>query len=409
MSSALRTVIVDSDADSTAALKRMLATSPSVVLVGEFAHVRQAAHEAPARHPDLVIVEVDETEAASSGGPPAWVIESLTRALPEAVIFATGQSTSADFVIEVIRAGALEFIRRPVEREDLISALDKVLRLRRGAPAARQPGRITSVFSTKGGLGVTTIATNLAVCLAERVPGSTILVDFDTRQADVSTFLNLQPSYSVLDALENLERLDESFLRGLVVKHSSGLAILPGPSRLERSHLAAEQVQAGLAMIRAHFDHVVLDLKHDMDPATIAALEASDTILFLTGLNVSALRSGAAGLAAFRHLGLSLPKLKVVVMREGTGEDVTIKHARETLGLPVYWRTPSDYPTVVTSINRGTPVVTASPRSKIAKSLRDLAEQLARGQRPAAEPSTRRVASLARRLVWTTKGISGGR
>ncbi len=378
MSSALRTVIVDSD-------------------------------EAPARHPDLVIVEVDETEAASSGGPPAWVIESLTRALPEAVIFATGQSTSADFVIEVIRAGALEFIRRPVEREDLISALDKVLRLRRGAPAARQPGRITSVFSTKGGLGVTTMATNLAVCLAERVPGSTILVDFDTRQADVSTFLNLQPSYSVLDALENLERLDESFLRGLVVKHSSGLAILPGPSRLERSHLAAEQVQAGLAMIRAHFDHVVLDLKHDMDQATIAALEASDTVLFLTGLNVSALRSGAAGLAAFRHLGLSLPKLKVVVMREGTGEDVTIKHARETLGLPVYWRTPSDYPTVVASINRGTPVVTASPRSKIAKNLRDMAEQLARGQRPAAEPSTRRVASLARRLVWTTKGISGGR
>ncbi len=376
MSSALRTVIVDSDADSTAALKRMLATSPSVVLVGEFAHVRQAAHEAPARHPDLVIVEVDETEADSSGGPPAWVIESLTRALPEAVIFATGQSTSADFDIEVIRAGALEFIRRPVEREDLISALDKVLRLRRGAPAARQPGRITSVFSTKGGLGVTTIATN---------------------------------PYSVLDALENLERLDESFLRGLVVKHSSGLAILPGPSRLERSHLAAEQVQAGLAMIRAHFDHVVLDLKHDMDQATIAALEASDTVLFLTGLNVSALRSGAAGLAAFRHLGLSLPKLKVVVMREGTGDDVTIKHARETLGLPVYWRTPSDYPTVVTSINRGTPVVTASPRSKIAKNLRDLAEQLARGQRPAAEPSTRRVASLARRLVWTTKGISGGR
>jgi len=406
---AFRTVIVDSDADSTAALKRILATSPSVLLVGEFVNARQAAHEAPARHPDLVIVEVDETGPASNGGPPAWVIESLTRALPGAVLFATGQSTSADFVIEVIRAGALEFIRRPVEREDLISALDKVLRLRRGAPAVRQPGHITSVFSTKGGLGVTTVATNVAVCLAERGPGRTILVDLDTRQSDVSTFLNLQPSYSILDALENLERLDESFLRGLIVKHSSGLAILPGPSRIERSHLAAELLQGGLGVIRAHFDHVVLDLKHDMDPATVAALEASDTILFLTGLNVSALRSGAAALAAFRHLGLSLQKLKVVVMREGTGEDVTIKHAREALGLPIYWRTPSDYPTMVASINRGIPVVTASPRSKVASNLRDLAEQLARGRRPAPEPATRRVASLARRLVWTTKGTSGGR
>jgi pilus assembly protein CpaE len=409
MTSSLRTIIVDSDADSTAALKRILAASPSVVLVGEFVNTRQAAHEAPARRPDLVIVEVDETGPTSVAEQPAWVIASLMRALPGAAIFATGQSTSADFVIEVIRAGALEFIRRPVEREDLISALEKVVRLRRGVPAARQPGRITSVFSTKGGLGVTTMATNLAVCLAERAQGSTILVDLDTRQSDVSTFLNLQPSYSILDALENLERLDESFLRGLITKHSSGLAILPGPSRMERSHLTAEQVQAGLDVIRAHFDHVVLDLKHDMDPATIAALEASDTILFLTGLNVSALRSGAAALAAFRHLGLGPQKLKVVVMREGTGNDVTTKHAREALGLPIHWRTPSDYPTVVASINTGTPVVTASPRSKVARNLRELAEQLARGPRPAAEAASSRVASLARRLVWTTKGTSGGR
>src|SRR5437899_7445811 len=117
MTASLRTVIVDSDADSVAALKRILAASPSVVLVGEFVNSRQAAHEAPARRPDLVIVEVDEAGPTSVAEQPAWVIGSLTRALPGAAIFATGQSTSADFVIEVIRAGALEFIRRPVERD----------------------------------------------------------------------------------------------------------------------------------------------------------------------------------------------------------------------------------------------------------------------------------------------------
>lgn len=409
MTSVLRTVIVDSDADVRAALKRLLATSPSVVVVGEFTHARDAAHEAPARHPDLIIVEIDETGSTLNGGPPASVIESFTRALPGAVIFASGRSTSADFVLEVIRAGALEFIRRPVDREELISALDKVLRLRRGAPAARQPGRLTSVFSTKGGLGVTTLATNLAVCLAERAPGSTLLIDLDTRQSDVSTFLNLDSPYSVLDALDNLDRLDESFLRGVVTKHSSGLLILAGPSRVERSQLVAEQVQAGLAIIRSHFDHVLLDLRHDMDPATIAALEVSDAILFLTSLNVSALRSGAAGLAAFRHLGLNLQKIKPVVMREGTGDDVTIKHAREALGLPIYWKTPSDYPTVVASINSGTPVVTASPRSKISKNLRELAEQLAREVRPPVEPFTTRATLPAHRPVWTTKGTPGGR
>ena len=127
---------------------------------------------------------------------------------------------------------------------------------------------------------MTTLATNLAVCLAERSPGSTILIDLDTRQSDIATFLNLRQTYSVLDALENLERLDESFLHGLLVKHASGLWVLPGPTRIERSQLPAEQVQAALEIIRSHFGHVVLDLRHDFDPGTIAALEASDTILY---------------------------------------------------------------------------------------------------------------------------------
>jgi pilus assembly protein CpaE len=401
----LRTIIVDSDTESVALLKRLLAGHPSVAVVGEFGQPAEAAHEAPGRRPDLVIAEVGPARTAASGTP-ARTIEALARALPGSVIFATGPTVSADFVIEMIRAGALEFLRRPVQRDDLMAALDKVLRLRRGAPQARQPGQVISVFSTKGGLGVTTLATNLAVCFAERAPGGTILVDLDTRHSDTATFLNLQPSYSILDALENLERLDESFLRGLVSKHGSGLALLPGPSRVERSQIMGEQVEAALTIIRSYFDHVILDLRHDFDPGTIAALDASDTILFLTALNVSALRSGAAGLAALRHLSLNMQRVRVVVTREDTGTDVTLKHARESLRLPISWRTPSDYPTVVASINRGEPVVTASPRSKVAKNFRELAAHLRRGPSAPTQPSPKRASPLGR-LVWNTKPLPG--
>jgi pilus assembly protein CpaE len=150
---------------------------------------------------------------------------------------------------------------------------------------------------------------------------------------------------------------------------------------------------------------VVLDLRHDFDPGTIAALEASDTILYLTSLTVSALRSGSAGLAALRHLGLNLQRLKIIVMREGTGEDVTLKHAQEALGLPIHWRTPSDYSTVVSSINTGQPVVTAAPRSKIAKNLRELAGGLYRPGSPSRSGAAR--SSSLMRLAWNSKGIPG--
>src|SRR5216683_736086 len=360
MTPTFRTIIV---ADPGSPLKGLLASSSATLVVGEFKRLSQAMQEGPSRRPDLVIADLPEDRTGGPDGPPARMVEALARTFPEAAVFVTGPSVSADFVIEVIRAGAVEFLRRPVQEGDLAS------------------------------------------CLAERAPGRTILIDLDTRQSDVATFLNLRPTYSVVDALENPDRLDASFLQGLVVRHTSGLVVLPGPTRLERGQLVAEQVQVMLEMVRSHFDHVVLDLRHDLDPGTIAALEASDNILFLTSLTVSALRSGAAGLAAFRHLGLNPQRVKVVIMREGTGEDVTPKHAHETLGVPIHWRTPSDYPTVVSAINSGEPVVTAAPRSKIARNLRELAGGLF--PRPgAARPAAGRSAALTR-LMWNTKAIPG--
>ena len=405
MASALRTIVVGGDAESTSLLKDLLAAAPAVLVVGEFKRLTQAIRDGLPLRPDLVIVELAADETPGPDGPPAKVVEDLARAFPDATVFATGSSVSADFVIQAIRAGAVEFLRRPVQRNDLSTALEKLLRLRRGSQPSARAGRITSVFSTKGGLGVTTLATNLAVCLAERTTGNTLLIDLDTRQSDTATFLNLRQTYSVLDALESLERLDESLLHGLLIKHTSGLFVLPGPTRIERSQISGEQVQAALEIIRSHFDHVVLDLRHDFDPGTIAALEASDTILYLTSLTVSALRSGSAGLAALRHLGLNLQRVKIVVMRDGTGEDVTLKHAQEALGLPIYWRTPSDYSTVVSSINSGQPVVTAAPRSKIAKNLRELAGGLYRPGSPSRSGAARSPSFL--RLAWNPKGIPG--
>jgi pilus assembly protein CpaE len=400
--SALRAVLVDSDAGARAATRRLLVDIPTITLVGEYSGVAEALVQAAATRPDLLVVEVDADE--SPAAPAVTAIEQLARKLPETAILATGHGVSAELVIRVLRAGALEFLRRPVERVDLVAALEKLARFRGGAAPQRNPGRITSVFATKGGLGATTLAINLGVSVAERAEGKTLLVELDTRQSDIVTFLDLRPRYSILDVVENIGRMDESLLRGLLTRHASGLWTVPGPTRLERGQLSPEQVSGAIEVLRSYFDQVLIDLRHDFDPGTIAALEASDVILFVTSLDVAALRSGAAALAAFRHLGLDSKKIKVVVMRDGTGDSVTVRHARNTLGLPVYWRTPSDYQTVVASINAGRPVVSTSPRAKISKNLRELAETLCGDGRTGGD-STRKRAFLS--MGWPIKRLSG--
>src|SRR5688572_6627944 len=402
--SLLLTFVVDSDPEVRAAIRQTLTAMPSVALVGEYGDVTEAALKAPATRPDVMIVEVPLDPAQGE----AWsaaAIERLARRLPETAILATTENGAAEFVLQIIRAGAMEFVRRPVEPRDVVAAIEKLARFR-GRSVQRQAGRVTAVFSAKGGLGATTLAVNLGVCFAERAGNSTLLVELDTRHSDVVTFLDLRPRYSILDVFERMDGMDESLLQGLMVRHASGLWVLPGPARMERGYLKSEQVQTGFDMLRGHFDQVVLDLRHDMDPGTIAALEAADTVLFLTSLNVSALRSGTATLAAFRHLGLDLKKVKVVVMRDGTGEDVTVKHVRETLGLPVYWKTPSEYAPVVASINNGRPVVTEAPRSKFAKNVRELSDMLLGGVGAATPSSARRPISFLTG-AWPIKNLSG--
>ena len=398
----LRTVIIDSDAESRALLRKTLATTPSVVVVSEYAEIRQAAVDLPGRRPDLVVVELPGDAADRA----VQAIHEVAELVPDAAIFATGQATSAEFVIQVIRAGAAEFLSRPVERDDVLTALDKLSRGRRAPTGPRMSGRIISVFATKGGLGATTLATNLAVCLAGKRPDRTLLVDFDTRQSDVRTLLSVRSPYSVLDALENLERMDDAYLRGLLTRHESGLMVLPGPAKIERTAPSTEQIQAALEILRSHFVHVVADLRHDFDLGTLATLEVSDTVLFLTGPTVSGIRSAAAGIAAFRSFGLNLNKVKVVLMREDTGGDVTLKHVREALGVPVFWKTPSDYQAVVSAINTGEPVVTASPRSKVSKNLRELADLLATASKAGVEHAEKPM-SLLGRLVWTPRVSTG--
>src|SRR5260370_7526470 len=157
MTPTFRTIIVT---DSGSPLKGLLASSSVTLVVGEFKRLSQAMQEGPSRRPDLVTADLPEDRAGGPDGPPARMVEALARTFPEAAVFVTGPSVSADFVIEGIPAGAVEFLRRPVQEGDLASALQKLLRIPRPTQPTARPGRVPPVFSTKGGLRATPIATN---------------------------------------------------------------------------------------------------------------------------------------------------------------------------------------------------------------------------------------------------------
>ena len=370
----LRVWIVERDPAVRRHLRMHLEMLATVQVIGEAADPRDLGDAGSAR-PDAVFVGIPE----GPGAPEVLTaVSRMRRQLPTVPVIATGPGSSADLVIQALRAGAVEFVRQPCSKEDLAGAIDKVGRLRPAAQTAPiEPGRVTAVYSLKGGLGVTTLAVNLAVCLARQAPGPVMLADCDIRQGGVATALGLTPTYSTLDAFAQTERLDEAFLRGLLLSHASGLLVLPAPGDLPQGHFDPEQMRSGLEIVQRYFKHVVIDLPHDVEPGTVAALESSEEILYVVGLTVPALRAGAAGLTALRKLGIAPWKFKIVVSRANARDEVGFKAAREALGLPVWWQIPNDYATVAGSLNEGMPFVLTSPRSEVARGVSRLGELLA--------------------------------
>ena len=390
----LKVVVIDSDQETRAALRRLL-TQAHATVVAEYETVTEAFLSVASHRPDVAIVEVTD-DSSTTDIATVRSIERLTRTVPDTAVIATGPVNSAGFVIQVMRAGGLEYLGRPVDAADLAAALGKVGRSRRAAPAEVRASAITSIFSPSGGVGVTTLAISLAMALAENDTRRILLLELDTRPSDVMTFLDIRPPYSVADALHNIDRMDESFIQGVVVKYDNGLFVLTAPHGVEPGPFDSERVQMMLEILRSHFDHIVIDCRHDYDAGTLAALDASDTVLLLASPNVGSIRSAAAALAAFRQTGIEISKVKAVISRERTGIDVDAKHVKETLGLPLFWATPNDYASTVSAINHGRPLMSGAPRSRLMTNVRELAEKLSTvGKTPAAQKP-----SLLRRLSW---------
>lgn len=372
----LRILLLGTDQTFGQELHQHLETLKQVVVLRGMRDPANAVSSIGREKPEVVIVEIPGWEGADKTFD---VIAKVLQVAPGSSVVAAGPANSAELVIRAIRAGAIEFLGRPVSPQDLAAAIEKIRRLHRAATGSDgKIGQVISVYATKGGLGVTTLATNLAVCLAQKAPDDVLLVDLDVHQGSVATLLNLKTTYSVQDVFGQTHRLDEAYLRSLLLRHSSALCVLPAPPTLEQAQFTPSQMVTGLEVVRSHFAHVVLDLPRDVRPGTIATLEQSDQILYVVGLNVPALRATVNGLATIRSLGIDMRKVRLVVSRADARDEVSLNRAREALGMPIFWRAPNDYPTVVSSINDGTPFVLVSPRAEIAKNMQRLSEAVAR-------------------------------
>lgn len=331
-------------------------------------------------NPDLVFIDVqDDPELGVK------FTQFLTEMNPTQRVIAAGSDLSHDLLLAAMRAGISDFLAKPVTREALLEAFQRVSLLSGRTPGRlRRPGQILAFFSPKGGSGCTTISTNLAVMLKRLTGKRTLLVDLDLELGEVALLLGLKPRYSFLDLVQNFHRMDAGLLGSYVEEHGSGVHLLSAPLQLsdnfrsERAEVVSgDDTRQILHFLRSHYEYIVVDTSKSFSAVTLGVFDQADFVFLVTNVDLPSLRNIQRALPMLKRV---LPngeqQIRLVVNRYNSGNDISLSDIERTLGLKVYSTVTNDYQTVIQSLNDGKPLV-LDGKSKCGKDIKALGSVLA--------------------------------
>lgn len=302
-------------------------------------------------------------------------ISGVSADCPNCRILAVSQNPTVDFIIKVMRAGAKEVISSPVIKTEFFDVLKRVSEQLNGEYQKLNKCRMITVFSNKGGIGKTSIASNLALELAKTTKENVALIDLNFQLGDITTFMDLKPSFNISYMLKNLDKINKDFLLNTLERYkNTSLYVLADPPYFKQADdISSKQVAGLFEILKESFSYIVVDTDSSFDGKTITALDNSDLLFLVTCINLPALRNAQRCLDLFEKLGYAQDKVQILVNRYMENDEIKAEDAEKVLNKEIYWKIPNNYFTVMAAINKGIPVSEINRSSNVARSYKELA------------------------------------
>jgi pilus assembly protein CpaE len=342
-------------------LEEMLRTCGATVTVRSVDGLAELAAPA-ARQPDLIVVEQDDRS------PIPGALLAIRRQHPSTGILAVLPRLDPTLMLETMRAGVNECLVEPVSEPDMQGAIHRLAH----KPASRRSD-VFAVVGAKGGVGATTLAVNLATMLDKFRPSSTLLIDLHLTYGDAGVFLGAEPRFSVADAIENLHRMDSTFLRSLAAKTKSGVSLISSSDRPTPFPVDAIQLRRLIEQTTQEFSYVVLDVSRT-DFVALDALDDAAAIVVVANQELATVRS-AGRMATTLGQRYGKERVNVVITRYDEGCEIG-QHDIERVVGPVSYVFPNNYAAAVASLNKGQPLVLDN-HTKLASAFSSFARHLA--------------------------------
>ena len=305
------------------------------------------------------------------------LILKVTSRCQNCKVLALADSPSVDLIIQIMRAGAREFIPVPIIKNEFIEAMNKTIAQFEQTKKVNKC-KIISVFSNKGGIGKTSLATNLALELSKITKENVALLDMNFQMGDITTFLDLKPSFNISYMLENIEKINETFLLSTLERYkNTNLYILADPPYFKQAdNIQPKQITKLFNTLKETFSYIIVDAESSFNAKNIATLDNSDMVLLVTVANLPALRNTQRCLELFEKLGYDRNKAQIVVNRYMENDEIKEADVEKVLSKDIYWKVPNNYFAIMSSINKGVPVSILNGASNVAQSYKDLAQKI---------------------------------
>ena len=318
---------------------------------------------------EVVLVDIDPQNSQKA----IRAIEMIHGVAGDVTIFAIGEMKEPTTIVAAMRAGAREFLDRSASRESLIEAFTRFTASLSRAQRSAGKARVFTFLNAKGGVGATTTAVNTAVAL-EQAHGRVVLVDF-APIGHAALQLNLRPQFTVIDALQNLHRMDTSLLEGLMTHYRGGLHLLAGAQQPQNATVTASELARLFDLLVSQYNFVVIDGSGRLDATIQMICDLSNAVLLVAQTDVVSLWS-AGRIQTFLQEGAGRDRLRIVLNRYKKIPGFTDEDVEKATNCKLLWKIPNNYQIIGPAIDKGSPVALQESH-EVGRAYRGLAAELA--------------------------------
>ena len=370
----IKLLIADSKEDWLNNVKRMLINMDDVCIVGEARNGQEALDKAKELQPHIVLLDID-----LEGIDGLKVTEILSKDNQNIQAIIMSVKSSPEYFRQAMKSGAKDYLIEPFSNQDLSDAIHNVfnkwLKDKAELFSEDNNAKVITFFATKGGVGRTTLAVNLAAALAAKGKRP-LLIDASLQFGDVALTLDLHPKCTINDVIEKDEFTPDGIERR-ITKHACGLEVLAAPKEPALAEAVnSKHIQQIIDAIKPLYQFIIIDMPATITEKELAILDKTSLLFLVATLEITSLKNTKSLLKTLQDINYDISKIKIILNKDMPDVGIDKASLEAGLGIPVYATIPMDSILVQVSLNKGESFVLKSPASLISRTIIDVAEKL---------------------------------